>query len=149
VSANAVLAYERSTPGSQLVWFDRQGKRLGTMGPPADYNTLCLTADDKRLMFDQAEPASGNIDIWSMDVGNDRPSVDVQPPWTSQAADGTGRLCVAARRSANLSSAGDAPSNKRASCTAHRRRSVGLVQRRVPQVQELDQARTPTSWSRR
>jgi hypothetical protein len=74
VSANAVLAYERSTPGSQLVWFDRQGKRLGTMGPPADYNTLCLTGDDKRLMFDQAEPASGNIDIWSMDVGNDRPS---------------------------------------------------------------------------
>jgi eukaryotic-like serine/threonine-protein kinase len=74
VSANAVLAYERSTPGSQLVWFDRQGKRLGTIGSAADYNTICLTADDKRVVFDQAEPASGNIDIWSMEVVGDRPS---------------------------------------------------------------------------
>ena len=25
-------------------------------------------------MFDQADPASSNIDIWAMDVGDDRPS---------------------------------------------------------------------------
>jgi hypothetical protein len=74
VSDKTELAYERSTPGSQLVWFDRQGKRLGTVGPPADYNTICLTDDDKRLVFDQAEPVSGNIDIWTVDLRGDRPS---------------------------------------------------------------------------
>jgi len=74
VSDSAVLAYERSTPGSQLIWFDRQGKKLGTVGPPADHNTIGLIADDTRIVFDQAEPVSGNIDIWTADVGGDRPS---------------------------------------------------------------------------
>jgi dipeptidyl aminopeptidase/acylaminoacyl peptidase len=74
VSDNAVLAYERSTPGAQFVWFDREGKRLGTVGPPADHNTICLMADDTRIVFDQAEPVSGNIDIWAADVSGDDPS---------------------------------------------------------------------------
>jgi Tol biopolymer transport system component len=74
VSDKAELAYERSTPGSQLVWFDRQGKRLGAIGPRADYNTICLMANDTRIVFDQAEPVSGNIDIWTADASGDRPS---------------------------------------------------------------------------
>ena len=74
VSADGVLAYQRSTPGSQLVWFDRQGKRLGTAAPAADYNTVCLTSDDKRIVYDLADPVSGSIDLWALDVGGDRPS---------------------------------------------------------------------------
>ena len=74
VSDNGALAYQRSTPGSQLVWFDRQGKRLGTAAPAADYNTVCLTADDKRIVYDLADPVSGSIDLWALDVAGDRPS---------------------------------------------------------------------------
>ena len=74
VSDNGVLAYQRSTPGSQLVWFDRQGKRLSTATPAADYNTVCLTSDDKRIVYDMADPVSGSIDLWALDVDGDRPS---------------------------------------------------------------------------
>ena len=74
VSNNGVLAYQRSTPGSQLVWFNRQGRRLATLGPAADYNTVCLTADEQRIVYDQADPVSGSIDLWALDVGGDRPS---------------------------------------------------------------------------
>jgi len=74
VSDNGVLAYQRSTAGSQLVWFDRQGKRLGAAAPAADYNTVCLTADDKRIVYDLADPVSGSIDLWALDVAGDRPS---------------------------------------------------------------------------
>ena len=74
VSSNGALAYQRSTPGSQLVWFDRQGKRLGAAAPAADYNTVCLTSDEKRIVYDLADPVSGSIDLWALDLGGDRPS---------------------------------------------------------------------------
>jgi hypothetical protein len=73
-SDTAALAYGRSTAGTQLVWFDRLGRRLGTVGLPADYNTICLAGRDTRIVFDQSEPVSGNIDIWTVDVGGERPS---------------------------------------------------------------------------
>ena len=73
-SDNAVLAYQRSTPGSQLVWFDRQGKRLGTAAPAADYDALCLTSDEKRIVYVLADPVSGSIDLWALDVAGGRPS---------------------------------------------------------------------------
>jgi Tol biopolymer transport system component len=73
-SDTGALAYTRPTPGSQFVWFDRQGKTLGAAAPPADTSTLCLTSDEKRIVYDQADPVSSNIDIWALDVGGDRPS---------------------------------------------------------------------------
>ncbi len=74
VSTDDVLAYETSTPGSQLVWFDRHGQRVGTAGPPGDYNTVCLTADDKRIVYDLADPVSGAVDLWTADIAGARPS---------------------------------------------------------------------------
>ena len=43
-SENGELAFQHTTPGSQLIWFDRQGKRLAAAAAPADYNAVCLTA---------------------------------------------------------------------------------------------------------
>src|SRR4029077_19851248 len=44
-SENGELAFQPTTPGSQLIWFDRQGKRLAAAAAPADYNAVCLTRD--------------------------------------------------------------------------------------------------------
>ena len=80
------LAYRRLGTGSQLTWFDRSGKSLGTAGPPGDYNTLCLTADDKRIVYDVADPVTGAVDIWMFDIAGARssrltfaPEVDFYP----------------------------------------------------------------------
>jgi Tol biopolymer transport system component len=73
-SDNGVIAYQRPTPGSQLVWFDRQGKRLGAAAPPADYNSVCLSGDERRIVYDLADPVSGSIDLWALDVGGGGPS---------------------------------------------------------------------------
>ncbi|HEY3191575.1 MAG TPA: protein kinase, partial [Solirubrobacterales bacterium] len=85
-SDNGVLAYQRSTPGSQFVWFDRQGKRLGVAASPGDYNAPCLTADEKRIVYQAADPISGNVDLWAIDLAGGAPSrltfhpaVDVYP----------------------------------------------------------------------
>ncbi len=74
VSANDVLAYQAPTPGSELAWFDREGRRVGVVGPPGDYNTVCLTADEKRIVYDLADPISGAIDLWTTDIAGARPS---------------------------------------------------------------------------
>ena len=46
-SENGELAFQHTTPGSQLIWFDRQGGRRRGGGRPADYNAVCLTADEQ------------------------------------------------------------------------------------------------------
>ncbi len=74
VSDNGVLVYQASKPSSELVWFDRQGKRLGTAVAAGDYNSLCLTPDEKRVVYDRSDAVSGNVDLWAVDVAGADPT---------------------------------------------------------------------------
>jgi len=58
-SNNGVLAY-RAGSGAilRLTWFDRQGKLLGTVGQPGDYNTLALSPDGTQVSVQQGS------DLW-------------------------------------------------------------------------------------
>ncbi len=70
VSANGVLAYRSGSSGinSQLTWFDRGGKSLGTLGQPADYyGGLALSPDGKRVAVSEMDQA-GKIDIWLLEA---------------------------------------------------------------------------------
>lgn len=53
---------------SSLVWFDRAGKRLGTIGDPADYGTLELSPDGKQVAVAVLDRATNTNDIWLLDV---------------------------------------------------------------------------------
>ena len=63
-----MLATLPATRGNQLVWFDRQGRRTGIVAPPGHYNVLCLTADDRRLVYEMADPETANVDLWALDL---------------------------------------------------------------------------------
>ena len=67
-SNTGVLAYRDAAPGAQLVWFSRSGLRLGTVGTPGEFNSLCMTPDGRRIVYEQADATSGNIDMWTMDL---------------------------------------------------------------------------------
>ena len=57
-SATGVLAFRTSPPGgtgSQMLWFDRQGKQLGQFGPPAPYYNIAFSPDGKLLLADQSQ----------------------------------------------------------------------------------------------
>jgi Tol biopolymer transport system component len=68
-SAGGVLAFRTGLPGgsdTQLLWFNRQGKQLGQIGPPAAYSNVQLSPDGKLVLVDQgirhlwlADPARG------------------------------------------------------------------------------------------
>ena len=68
-SNNGVLAFRRSaTADFRMVWFDRSGKRLGAAGGIADYSNPALSPDGNRLAVSIRDPATGNRDIWILDL---------------------------------------------------------------------------------
>jgi Tol biopolymer transport system component len=75
VSANGVLAYRSGASQGlmRLVWFDRGGKQLGTLGPHANYvGSLALSPDGKRVAVDEMDEAA-KVDIRVLDVARGVP----------------------------------------------------------------------------
>jgi serine/threonine protein kinase/Tol biopolymer transport system component len=90
VSENGVLVY-RTTEGeaglNQIVWFDRTGKRLGSVGAPGNVRTPSISPDEKKVAFTRLT-SSGTADLWLWDLirGTDTrltsdSSFNVGPSW--------------------------------------------------------------------
>jgi Tol biopolymer transport system component len=68
VSATGVLAYvEGTTSDTQLVWLDRAGNRLSTLGDPAPYLQITLSPDGRRVAALMIA-GTGRNDIWVIDA---------------------------------------------------------------------------------
>jgi len=91
VSQNGVLTYSpgSGTPGTQLAWFDRSGKRLGTVGEPADYSNPAISPDQKMVAVGKVDPQTKTRDIWVNDLQRGTssrltfdPADDLNPTWS-------------------------------------------------------------------
>jgi Tol biopolymer transport system component/DNA-binding winged helix-turn-helix (wHTH) protein len=91
VSENGTLVYQTGSGAtfSQLEWFDREGKQLGTVGTPARYANPRLAPDGKRVAVDIDDPQSSNTDIWLLESTHHvpyrltfDPSQDEAPLWS-------------------------------------------------------------------
>jgi eukaryotic-like serine/threonine-protein kinase len=71
-SENGVLAYRTwiDTGSSELVWLDRQGKRTGRVGEPADYSNPSLSPDEKKLIVSRMDLAIRTRDLWLFDLAS-------------------------------------------------------------------------------
>jgi eukaryotic-like serine/threonine-protein kinase len=73
VSDTGVLAYrtdvDMSEATSQIMWFDRTGKRLETIHTSGEIASLRLSPDEKQLAFSRRNRSSGVSDIWTLDLG--------------------------------------------------------------------------------
>jgi Tol biopolymer transport system component len=68
VSQTNVLLYEEPRRfESRLVWVDRTGNRVGTVGEPGEYMNFSLSPDDRQVAVSSRLPG-GNIDIGVMDL---------------------------------------------------------------------------------
>jgi Tol biopolymer transport system component len=69
LSANgATLVYQPREDVRRLVWYDRSGGELGTVGPPGNYLNLRIAPDARRVLVDRTRAGSANYDIWSLDL---------------------------------------------------------------------------------
>jgi Tol biopolymer transport system component len=67
--SDTVLVYQTAAaPGTfQLTWVDRQGKTLGTVGPPGTDGRVVLSPDGKRAVAKDA-PYNVSGDLWMLDL---------------------------------------------------------------------------------
>ena len=89
VSETRVLATWSAGAMSELVWFDRGGKRLGAVDTPAHYIDFRLSPDDSRLAFARVDGGAGFSDLWVVDLARDNPArltltpkTDASPIWS-------------------------------------------------------------------
>ena len=68
VSSNGVLAYQTGTGAAQLVWADRTGKKLGTVGDPDNYGSIALSPDGQRAAVGMLDADGRLSDIWLLDL---------------------------------------------------------------------------------
>jgi WD40 repeat protein len=90
LSLNNVLVYRQApSPFSELVWRDRSGARVGTLGAPAKYEDPVMSADGTRVAVGRPDRQGHNWDIWIMDVAKGSsqrlttsPAPDSVPVWS-------------------------------------------------------------------
>jgi eukaryotic-like serine/threonine-protein kinase len=77
---------------SRLIWFNREGKELGTIGDPQVYANPQIAPNGQQVLVDQTDTESQNTDIWTYDVlqgGTKRltfdPALDATPVWSPDA----------------------------------------------------------------
>ncbi len=68
-AGSRALVYGRWFHKKKLVWLDRRGAEVGTLGPVADYGDISMSPDGRRVAVSMADAARGeNLDIWILDV---------------------------------------------------------------------------------
>jgi serine/threonine protein kinase len=73
VSGNGVIAYRTAAASRtfQLAWHDRQGKNLGTFGPPGTQRRVVMSPDNKRAVVKDT-PYNVPGDLWDLDFASGR-----------------------------------------------------------------------------
>ena len=90
ISRNGVLAYRTATPPvpADLVWYDRQGNRVASVGKPALYTNPALSADGKRLAVSRGlGPINREIWVENLAMGTSSrftfsQADDINPIWS-------------------------------------------------------------------
>jgi Tol biopolymer transport system component len=88
IARNGTLAYrgDSSSAAAALVWFDRQGNRVGTVGDPGSYENPQLSRDGRWLAVCRRE--GSRHDIWVVERNlrtrlTSDPAVDDFPVWSA------------------------------------------------------------------
>ena len=104
-SNTGALVYQTSSDGSELVWVDRQGRRLDSVGEPGHYGDLELSPDRRQIAVSMLDPGVSTRDVWTVDLARgvrtrlttDR-AEDVAPVWSG---DGT-RIAFSSNRTGHF-----------------------------------------------
>jgi Tol biopolymer transport system component len=71
---------------SQLTWFDRHGKQVGTVGGPDQVANPKLSPDGRRVAVDQTDTDGRHVNIWVHDLVNNGVARIGFGPWLEQVS---------------------------------------------------------------
>ena len=63
-----LLVYRHGAPVSRLVWMDRSGRQVGSLGEPGYFGDLRISPEGRRLAAEVEDPATGGRDVWLYDL---------------------------------------------------------------------------------
>jgi dipeptidyl aminopeptidase/acylaminoacyl peptidase len=95
VSESGTLVYGQANAdvARQLTWFDRTGRRLGTLSDAAPYTGLALSPDERHVAVTLETGDPSNVDIWLIDVTRNirsrltvHPGQERSPVWSPDSA---------------------------------------------------------------
>lgn len=143
VSENGVLVYQTGFPISELKWYDRAGRVVGTVGRPAPYaGPLRISPDGQRVAAAVWTAEIGGLDIWVFETNGKEsrrltypPAVHGRPVWSpdgKRVASSTSR--TSAPHVATLDSA-DAGHEE------------PVAKNFSPNQEPTDEIQLPTDWS--
>ena len=69
---------------SQLTWFDRRGKLVGTVGLPGLFANPAISPDGRRVAVDQLDPSGKQMNISIHELANDAMTPFTLSPWFYQ-----------------------------------------------------------------
>lgn len=93
-SQNGVLIQRDPTEITELIWFDRSGKRLSTLDRGDAYTHVSLSPDDARVVYTGPDEATSGVNLWVADVSRDNAKTRLNhwetaatiPIWSSDGA---------------------------------------------------------------
>src|SRR5664280_1911141 len=65
-----LIVYRFGGPASRLVWMDRSGRQVGSVGLPGYFGLVRISPDERRLAVDVEDPATGGRDVWLYDLSS-------------------------------------------------------------------------------
>ena len=69
ISTTGVMAYANPIRAvSEMRWFDRTGRQLDLVAPPANYADFRLSPDETRVAFSRVDPMTQAADVWILDL---------------------------------------------------------------------------------
>ena len=88
-SLNGTIVLQSHLDVSRLVWIDRTGKELSTVGAEGDYLNLSISPDNQSVAFSRTQTRLGTYDLWKMDQERgvetrltSDPGSEFAPVWT-------------------------------------------------------------------
>jgi hypothetical protein len=101
VSNTGLLMYRRATPtaGKQLLWFTREGRQVGQVGPVDNYGNVDISPQGDRAAVDIF--TNNNQDIWVVDLQRSVAQPVITDPfrdWTASWSPDGSRLAFASSR---------------------------------------------------
>lgn len=70
-SENKTLLYAGvDSANTQLFWVDRHGKRLGAIGPAADYHEPSFSPEQSKVVVTRVDQEAANNDLWIVDLAS-------------------------------------------------------------------------------
>jgi Tol biopolymer transport system component/predicted Ser/Thr protein kinase len=100
-SQNGVIAFASVNPNSHLVWLDRNGRQLGTVGDPVRRGVFEVSPRRDQAAYEQLDADGRNADLWVLDLARGittrftfDPGSDFSPVWSPDG----GRIIFGATR---------------------------------------------------